>query len=479
LNLLIACYELGHQPLSLAWPLAFLKQAGIEAETLDLAIQPLEEALVKRADFVGLSVPMHTALRIGVQAAQRIRTINPKAHICFFGLYAWLNEDYLLKGVADSVIAGEYEEQLVALIRAHGHPAQAEVAPEPTLHASPVLERLPFPLPNRLSLQPLDQYARYAPVGAEMQLAGYVEASRGCLHVCNHCPIVPVYGGRFFIVPVEVVIADVRQQVAAGAQHITFGDPDFLNGPKHALAVTRALYQEFPEVTFDFTAKVEHILKQRHLFKEFAALGCTFVVSAIESTSETVLEKLGKGHTAADIDTALAILDAAGIALQPTLVAFTPWTTLDDYVVQIEWITERNLVEYIPAIHLSIRLLIPPRSAILNLPEAKPWLGELDAANFTYRWAHPDPRMDALQAKIAEIVEVAAQLEEPARETYAKIQKAAYATAGKAVPTTLSQMAPRPTPPRLTENWFCCAEPTQAQIQIQTTFVADSAFQIL
>jgi len=78
LNLLIACYELGHQPLSLAWPLGFLKQAGIEAETLDLAIQPLDEALVKRADFVGLSVPMHTALRIGVQAAQRIRAVNPR-----------------------------------------------------------------------------------------------------------------------------------------------------------------------------------------------------------------------------------------------------------------------------------------------------------------------------------------------------------------------------------------------------------------
>ncbi len=470
LNLLIACYELGHQPLSLAWPLAFLKEAGIEAATLDLAIQPLDEALVAQARFVGFSVPMHTALRIGVEAAKRVRAINPKAHICFFGLYAWLNQEYLLREVADTVLAGEYEQALVKLIQEQ---SQAQAA------TPPVLARLPFPLPNRNNLRTLDQYARYAPVGAEMELAGYVEATRGCLHVCNHCPIVPVYEGRFFVVPQEVVLADIRQQVAAGAKHITFGDPDFLNGPKHALAVTRALHQEFPTVTFDFTAKVEHILKYREHFNEFAVLGCTFVVSAIESTSSLVLEKLGKGHTAADIDIALSILDEAGIALQPTLVAFTPWTTLDDYLGQIEWITARNLEEYIPAIHLSIRLLIPPRSAILNLPEAKPWLGALDAANFTYRWAHPDPRMDGLQLKIAEIVEVAAQMEEPARLTYAKIQQAAYAAANRPVPPTLRQAAPRPTPPRLTENWFCCAEPTQAQIQIQPAFVADPSFQIL
>ena len=93
--------------------------------------------------------------------------------------------------------------------------------------------------------------------------AAYVEASRGCLHVCRHCPVVPVYGGRFFVVPADVVLADIRAQVAAGARHVTFGDPDFLNGPGHALDVARRLHAEWPSLTFDFTAKVEHLLKHR------------------------------------------------------------------------------------------------------------------------------------------------------------------------------------------------------------------------
>src|SRR5439155_60236 len=163
----------------------------------------------------------------------------------------------------------------------------------------------------------------------ERRVAGHVEASRGCLHLCTHCPIPPVYNGRFFIVPADVVLEDIRGQVAAGATHITFGDPDFLNGPKHALKVVRALHAEFPALTFDFTAKVEHILEKRELFPEFGASGCVFMISAVESLSDTVLTILEKNHTRADVEEALGIVRGAGIAFRPTWEPFTPWTTWD------------------------------------------------------------------------------------------------------------------------------------------------------
>ncbi len=165
-----------------------------------------------------------------------------------------------------------------------------------------------------------------------------MEASRGCLHTCQHCPVVPVYNGRFFIIPLETVLADIRQQVAAGAKHITFGDPDFLNGPGHALKISRALHAEFPQLTFDFTTKVEHILQHRDLFPEFKQNGATFVVSAFEATSEAILARLNKGHTVAEMETAVAILRDAGLAVQPTWMPFTPWTSLQDYLDLLSWI---------------------------------------------------------------------------------------------------------------------------------------------
>lgn len=455
--LLLACYELGHQPLSLAWPLAFLRRAGFRAEARDLSRQHLSDDDIARADFVALAAPMHTALRLGTQAARRLRARNPRAHLCFFGLYAQLNAALLFEQrLADSVIAGEAESALIELVRALSAGGGASGLPgvtTPAARRTATLTRLSFPVPERAALPALTEYARY--LGGEgAQLAGYVEASRGCLHTCRHCPITPVYGGRFFVVPAEVVLADIAQQIEAGAQHLTFGDPDFLNGPKHALAITRELHRRWPNVSFDFTTKVEHILQRRAVFTEFAQLGCTFVVSAIESISDRVLARLHKGHTAADIDVALGVLDAAGIAMQPTLVAFTPWTTLEDFVGQIDWIRERGLIAHIPPVQLSIRLLLPPGSPLAAAPDAGEWLGDLDAENFTYRWHHPDPRMDALHSRVAARVAEAERCGEDSPTTFESVRALAYAAAGQPVPAW--RAAPlRARPPRLTENWFC------------------------
>jgi radical SAM superfamily enzyme YgiQ (UPF0313 family) len=115
--LLIACYELGHQPLAVAWPAAFLERRGYAPAVVDISVEPLDPEQVRRAHLVAISVPMHTALRLGVTIARRVREINPTSHICFYGLYATLNADELLTSVADTVLAGELEEELVGLVQ--------------------------------------------------------------------------------------------------------------------------------------------------------------------------------------------------------------------------------------------------------------------------------------------------------------------------------------------------------------------------
>ena len=460
--LLLACYEMGHQPLSLAWPAAVLRRAGHAVRPVDLAVETLPREATERARFVGIAVPMHTALRLGVRAAKDVRALNPTAHICFYGLYAWLNADYLLSTVADSVIAGEYEEPLVALVESletefsGKTPLSIDTIPGISTRehrASPHLARLHLPEPDRAGLPDLSNYARYLE-DERYSLSGYIEASRGCLHTCSHCPVVPVYGGRFFIVPFETVMADIRAQVAAGAEHITFGDPDFLNGPGHALKLARALHDEFPALTFDFTTKVEHVLQHRALMPEFRALGASFVISAFESTSDNVLQKLHKGHTRADMDEALAVLEAARLPVQSTWLPFTPWTTLDDYIDMLAWIRERDLIAHVPAVQLSIRLLVPPNSVLLaDSPTGL--FDHLDAANFSHAWHHPDPRMDELQARVTVIAENAAA--SSPRTAFSAIERLAYGLANRPVPAPQPGRPRRirPTPPRLTEDWFC------------------------
>ncbi len=297
--LLVSCYELGRQPQGLAMPLAFLERAGFQPATLDLAIESLDAERIAAARFVGISVPMHTALRLGMQAARRIRALNPDCFLCFYGHYALLHAESLLASLADAVLGGEHEGRLVQLVESVDRdPASARFVEGQGSAA--YLQRLDYPVPERAGLPGIERYAHLLHRGRHV-VAGQVEASRGCLHLCRHCPIPAVYVRRIFIVPVQTVLEDVRAQVEAGARHITFADADFLNGPTHALRVARAVHEEFPDLTFDFTAKIEHVLRHRSVVSELGRLGAIFMVSAVESLSETVLTILDKGHTRADV----------------------------------------------------------------------------------------------------------------------------------------------------------------------------------
>jgi radical SAM superfamily enzyme YgiQ (UPF0313 family) len=447
--LLIACYELGHQPLAVAWPVAFLERSGYAPDTMDVSVEPFDTAKVACARLVAISVPMHTALRLGVGIAERVRKVNPGCHVCFYGLYATLNADWLLATCADSVLAGELEPELVALAGRleRREPARGATAPR--------LTKLAFPLPQRSALPSLEKYARLERDG-RLELTGYVEGSRGCKHHCRHCPIPPVYGGRFFVVPRDVVLADVRQLVAAGARHITFGDPDFLNGPGHAMALARALHAEFPDLTFDITTKVEHLLRHRQLLPELAALGCAFVVSAVESLSDTVLRHLAKGHTRADFVEVLGLVRAAALVLRPTWVAFTPWTTLDDYRDMLDFVARERLVDHIDPVQYSIRLLVPPGSLLLESDAMRPHLGELVEDAFYYRWTHPDSRMDRLHTDVSAVVADGAERKDDPELTFARLVELADAAAGAAGRKIAVTREPnRQRPPRLTEPWFC------------------------
>lgn len=487
--LLVSCYELGHQPFAIASAWAQLEREGIGVSGVDASIEPVDDATFDAARLVAISVPMHTALRLGVAIARRARARNPRAHICLFGLYASMNARYLLDGIADSVIGGEFESALVALAGSldgsregsqDGSHDRAILSSsvDPTNASSkdaPILRRLAFQVPRRDRLPGLDRYAKLlGPVEGEQRVVGYVEASRGCLHRCLHCPITSVYDGRFFVVPREVVLADAAQQIAAGARHITFGDPDFLNGVGHSMAIVRELHAAHPEVTFDITVKIEHILKHRDRFAELGRLGCVFMVSAVESLSERVLEELDKGHTGADVIEAIRIAREAGIALRPSYVAFTPWTTLEDYVALCDHIVEQDLCDHVDPIQLAIRLLIPPGSAILRRDRPRPWLGELEPEKFGYRWTHPDPAMDRLHAAVSRVVEEGARDEEDPAETLAKIRALAHVAAGRRAPAAPPPRV-RTFVPKLTEPWFCCAEPNAQQLEQVTSCAGEVA----
>ena len=450
--LLVSTYELGHAPHGVALPAASLERAGFRPAALDLAVEPLDEARVRRARLVAISVPMHTALRLGIAAAARIRALAPDAVLCFHGLYAPLNAPVLLAAGARAIVGAEPGAALVALAGAIERGEDLSRFVQDGAGAAPPRPDPPA-LPSRGLLPPLERYARFEAADGSHRVAGYVEATRGCKHRCRHCPVVPLYQGRFFAVPEELVLADVAAQVGAGARHVTFGDPDFLNGPTHALRIARALHARFPELTFDFTAKIEHLVRLPAAVAELAGLGAAFATTAVESLSDRVLAALAKGHTRADALRAIALCREAGLPLRPSLVPFTPWSTLEDYLDLVDTFEAEGVLPALDPVQLSIRLLVPPGSLLEGDPSIA--FEGLDPAALTWRWRHPDARMDRLQARVAAEVEAAAAAREQPLATIARVKVLALAEAGLPHGHVRTLAPDQRRVPRLTESWFC------------------------
>ncbi len=450
--LLVSAYELGHQPVHAASPAAVLRHRGHDVRVVDLAVEEWDTAQVDWADAIAFSVPMHTAMRLALRGAEAVRAQRPDLPICLYGLYAGVSRDRTVGGgLVDRVLAGEYEPALVDWVQGPEDPATTTV-----VH----LGRTSFHRPARDLLPPLGHYAHLA-LGGEERLVGAVEASHGCASRCRHCPVPTVYDGRTRIVAADVVVDDVAQLVAAGARHVTFADPDFLNAVHHSRRIVRAVHERFPDLTFDCTTKVELILRHEWIWAEMAASGCLFVVSAFESVDEATLLRLDKGHTAADAVRAIALLRRHGIEIRPSFLPFTPWTTLDGLVDLLDFVAACDLVGNVDPVQYTIRLLLPEGSLLVDHPDVRPHLGPYDADRLSWTWTHPDPTVDALQAELAARVEASAATDEPTSATYLALAGAVRHAAGRPPPIVAGSTAGRP---RLTEPWFCCAEPTEGQL---------------
>jgi radical SAM superfamily enzyme YgiQ (UPF0313 family) len=488
--LLISTYELGRQPFGLASPTAWLRRAGCDVTCVDLTKQRLPDDVVETASLIGFYLPMHTATRLAAPAIARVRRLAPSARICAYGLYAPLNAPWLRSIGVDEVLGGEFEEELASIATLILRPplderggtqaqderyaeggrgltassAETPLVVSQSNHERPNIPRLHFLVPDRGGLLPLDRYATLHMPDGTRRIVGSTEASRGCKHLCRHCPIVPVYEGQFRIVQPDVVLADVAAQVAAGAEHITFGDPDFFNGPAHAMRIVDGMHAAHPQVTYDVTIKVEHLLQHRDLLPRLRDTGCVFVTSAVESVDDRALAYLRKGHTRRDFVEAAELSRSIGLTLVPTFVAFHPWLTLGGYCDLLDTIAELDLVDHVPSIQLAIRLLIPEGSKLLELDEVKGLVAGFDPATLAYGWAHPDPRVDELQREVAALVGV--KVASDRRVLFEEISALAHDLAGVARATILPARSPKRAVPYLSEPWYCCAEPNPDEMRV-------------
>lgn len=449
--LLVSTYELGHQPIHLASPAAALTRDGHEVGCIDLSVEDADFSVLDEIDAIAFSVPMHTAMRLAITTASRIREARPEIPIAFYGLYADVGRERTLGTITDAIFCGEYEPSLRSWV-------SSLIGPAPSPLVQIHLGKSDFEVPKRDLLPGLDEYARLEYEG-QARLVGAVEASHGCRHRCRHCPIPAVYDGRLRVLGEELVVADIAQLVAAGAEHITFADADFLNAPAYSLSVLRRSHQDFPDLTYDVTVKVEHIINHRDLWEEMASLNVLFVISAFESVDDRTLEILDKGHTVRDMTEAVGVLRESGIYLRPTWLPFLPWTKPAEIAGLFQFLDTNDLAGAIDPVQLAIRVLIPEGSLLVDHPAMKPHLSHFDPEALTWAWEFEDIESARLHKELDRIAAEASDCKEDAGDTLTAMRSIISDISG----IELGEQKTVGMVPRLSESWFCCAEPTVGQ----------------
>ena len=66
------------------------------------------------------------------------------------------------------------------------------------------------------------------------------------------------------------------------------------------MELVEAFHHQFPQITYDVTIKIEHLRKHEAHLPRLKETGCLFVISAVESLDDAVLDILDKGHTRED-----------------------------------------------------------------------------------------------------------------------------------------------------------------------------------
>ena len=434
--LLLSFYDLGKQPKIISELYKKLDNGSNQIDVVDYSIEE-KNLTLDNYDVLGIYASMHTA---SVLAEQYLRDRKLPNKLFVFGLYANVFSEMFSNFQSIHSFDSDELESLL----------EVQLNPNYSFKHS---------VPDRTILPSITDYSHIVD-GSNNLIAGSVETTYGCKHECTHCPVPIEFKGMFKTFGTEKIITDVTNQVEEGAKHISFNDPDFFNGPKHALKILQLLNEKHPSITYDSTIKVEHILKYPDYFQELKNLNMLFVISAFETTNDHVLNILQKNHSSNDLNKAVELSLENNIDIRPTWMPFSPWTEQNDLISIIKLIENYKLRETVDPIQLTIKLLVPKNSLILKRPEMKEYLLDYDPASFSYAWKYKFPNIDNIQNELFTYV-----LQHESENEYAQYLGLVDILESHTNETLLnSEKYSQRIVPKLSETWFCCAEPNKIQL---------------
>ncbi|GKW07622.1 arsinothricin biosynthesis radical SAM protein ArsL [Pectobacterium carotovorum] len=402
--LLVSIFEGGYQPITISTAYQALvgEVAVTDIEVLDIYVHGPDESKIRDRDLIFISLPLFDAVMPGVELLATIRRLNPDVKVCFYGQHATIHAARLTETGADFCILGDWElpmQSLVNAISAGGRgPLQGVMNRGDLTEPAPFFSKKGFSVPERHVLPPLEKYPNKQLnklLGKDV-IVGSTELARGCKHKCLYCSVYAAYDGRVIKIPVDIITEDVKNMVYGGMTHLTFIDADWFSSRHYGIEILTELHKTHPELTFDITTRVDHIIENESRMELLRDLNVRIITSALEFPSENVLKIFNKQVTVSDTEKAIRIMKSSGIMLNPTFIMYNPWAGIRDMEHFHEWIDGVNLRDDIDPIQFETRLSLYKGSPLLLSDDIKNV--SLIEHDFHYDWAHSDPWVDELYA---------------------------------------------------------------------------------
>jgi anaerobic magnesium-protoporphyrin IX monomethyl ester cyclase len=306
-------------PNGLACIASALDDAGHNVSFLDLCFASDPVASARRAavefrpDVIGVSVRNidnsdAIALRHYTPEAKEVlhslRHAAPEAKVIAGGAAFGVAPEALFRDLGvDYAVAGDGERASVALVDALSSGRPIEALPglvrdrNGTVAFTPPGEDADLDSLPRPSLHRWVDLARYQRHGATIP----IQTKRGCVYKCIYCTYRNVEGWGYRTRDPEMVADEIEElKIEAGVSHFDFVDSTFNSPPGHAIQVCEAIARRKLGVQLD-TTNFTPATASTELLGAMRAAGFRSLGITAESASDTVLETLEKGFTAAKV----------------------------------------------------------------------------------------------------------------------------------------------------------------------------------
>jgi radical SAM superfamily enzyme YgiQ (UPF0313 family) len=322
---------MGFPPIGIMSLSAVIKQAGHECVMFDQANPEtpneviLEEVRRQKPDLIGLSFLSTTSYPYAKILARQIRASDSRVKIAFGGVFVSLNATHVKAQCpeVDFVCRGDGEDLILELLGRLDDPdgvagvvwadKDGEVRQNPSRPIPRDLDRFPFPDRESLPLDFIESMPLDVPAVLSLERYTTMQASRGCPWPCVFCDI-PVFNeGKWRARSPEHVVAELKQLENDGYGTVFFVDDQFLLRPKRIEAMCQGINDNNLTIQWGCEGRVDS--KCMQLFPAMAKANCRTMMFGIESGSQKILDRLKKGQTLEEIETAVSNAKKAGIEI--------------------------------------------------------------------------------------------------------------------------------------------------------------------